>query len=300
MALTDDVNTTMLVQPSYGSGGGNSGGFGFGGDSWAWILLLLVLGGGWGGFGSGRMNGGGMGGTTGGVDMGNLYPWLNNSEHISSGFRDAQLSDGINGISTQLCNCCCETQLGMANGFNGVNNSIFGAQTAISQQISANQLADLERSYAAQTATAQGMNAIQSQLAQCCCDNRAATADLKYTVASENCDTRYASAQNTQSIISAITAGIQSIKDDLCADRLDAERRENANLRSELMYARGQASQSEQTSRILAGQTAEIDAVYTRLKNCPVPSMPVYGNTPIFTCGGTTSNSSCGCGCGSF
>lgn len=53
-----------------------------------------------------------------------------------------------------------------------------------------NQIADLERSYAAQTASTQGMNAIQAQLAQCCCDNRAATADVKYTIATEACQNR--------------------------------------------------------------------------------------------------------------
>lgn len=307
MALTDDFSTNGMVMPvapmAYSGSGscGCGGSSAFGGD-WAWILLLLVLGGGWGGFGG---FGGGAGAVTGAAmaDGFGLYPWLNNSERISGGFRDAQLSDsvtsvrdGINGLSTQLCNCCGDIQMGMANGFSGVNTAVNSAQNALAQQMYTNQISDLERSFAAQTASTQGMNAIQSQLAQCCCDNRAATADLKYTVASENCDTRYASAQNTQSIISALTAGIQSIKDDLCADRLEAERRENANLRSELMYARGQASQTEQTARILAGQASEIDAVYNRLKNCPVPSMPVYGNTPIFTCSGNT-NTGCGCGC---
>jgi hypothetical protein len=57
-----------------------------------------------------------------------------------------------------------------------------------------------------------------------------------------------------------------------------------------------QASQTAQTAQILAGQAAEIDGVYNRLKNCPVPSMPVYGNQPIFTC--NQNQNSCGCGCG--
>lgn len=92
-------------------------------------------------------------------------------------------------------------------------------------------------------------------------------------------------------LATAIRDGIQSIKDDLCADRLEAERRENANLRSELMYARGQASQVQQTSDIING-------TYTRLSQCPVNSTPVYGNTPIFTC---PQNVNAGCGCnGSF
>ena len=305
MALTDDNSMVMPVQPMYG-GYGNNGGFGFGGD-WAWILLLLVLNGGWGGFGGMGAGMFGMGMMDGGFG---LYPWLNNSQNVNDGFREQMLNtnvtsirDGVSNLSTQLCNCCGDIQLGMANGFNGVNNSVFGAQTAISQQLNTNQLADLERSFAAQSASTAGMNAIQGQLAQCCCDNRLASAQTQALVQSENCADRYEAAKNTQSIISAVTAGIQSIKDDLCQDRLDAERRENQNLRSELMYARGQASQVEQTAQLLANNNAhtaifqqglnnEVDALYSRLSNCPVPTVPVYGSQRIFTCNG---NAGCGC-----
>jgi hypothetical protein len=119
-------------------------------------------------------------------------------------------------------------------------------------------------------------------------------ADLKYTVATENCADRAAVSDGIRDVIAAQTASTQKILDKLCDQELQAERRDNANLRSELMYARGQASQVEQTARILAGQAAEIDGVYNRLKNCPVPSMPVYGNTPIFTC---AQNVAGGCGC---
>lgn len=174
MALTDNNNgMVMPVSPMYGGGyGGGMGGIGFGGD-WAWILLLLVLGGGWGGFGGFGMNGLGAGML--GADMGGwgLYPWLNNSQNINNGFRDAQLHDsvtsvrdGISALSTQLCNCCGDMQLGMANGFNGVNNSIFGAQAAISQQLNSNELANLERSFAAQTANTAGLTNLSAQLAR--------------------------------------------------------------------------------------------------------------------------------------
>ena len=314
MALTDNNNMVMPVSPMYGGGfGGGMGGIGFGGD-WAWILLLLVLGGGWGGFGG--MGMGGFGGAMLGADMGwGLYPWLNNSEHISDGFRDAQLNDnvtsvrdGISALSTQLCNCCGDMQLGMANGFNSVNNSIFGAQAAISQQLNTNQLADLERSFAAQTASTQGMNAIQAQLAQCCCDNRAATADLKYTVATENCQDRYEAAQNTRDIIDSQTRSTQAILDKLCALELDGVKsqlaqaqRDNVALQNAVNMSAMRESQTAQTAQILAGQTAEVDALYNRLKNCPVGTTPVYGNQPIFTCPvNNNNNNGCGCGCGNF
>lgn len=315
MALTDDNSMVMPVTPMYG--GGYGGGMGFGGD-WAWILLLLLIGG----------NGWGMGGFGGfGGGLGIDFPWLLNGQNginnnVNDGFRDAQLHDsvtsvrdGVSALATQLCGCCGDIQMGMANGFAGVQQSlcngfagttaaITGAQNAISQQMNANEIASLNRSFAEQTANMQGFNGVNSGVA-----------DLRYTVATEACADRAAVGDalqnvtmqnmgNTNAIVNAITAGIQSIKDDLCQDRLDAERRENANLRSELMYARGQASQTEQTAAILANNNAqtalfqqglnnEVDALYNRLNNCPVPTTPVYGRTPIFTC-----NNGCGCGCG--
>jgi hypothetical protein len=286
MALTDE-NMVMPVTPmNYGN---NNGGFGFGGD-WAWILLLLVLGGGWGGFGMG-----GFGGAAMAMDGGfGLYPWLNNSQNINDGFRDQMLNsnvtsirDGIQGLSTQLCQCCGDMRYDMSNGFNGVNNSIFGAQTAISQQLNSNELASLNRSFAEQMANAQGFNNINAGIA-----------DLRYTEATENCATRANSTQNSQNIINAITAGIQSIKDDLCADRLEAERRENQNLRTQLSMAQLAASTVEQTAQLRASQATTANQLVAELRSCPIPSQPVYGNQPIFTCPQTVATNNCGCGCG--
>lgn len=308
MALTDEngsgMGTTMLVQPSgFGGGYGNNGGF-FGGD-WAWILLLLLIGGnGWGFGGFGGMGGmmwpmmmGGMGA---GFGLDYLYPWLNNSQHISDGFRDQNLQTSINGlqntvtagfgdVQNALCSGFGGVNMNLSNGFAGVNATINGAQNALAQQMYTNQISDLERSFAAQTANTAGLNAVQAQLAQCCCDNRAATADVKYTIATEACANRANSTANTQAILDKLCA----LELDNAKNQIAAEQRENANLRTELMYTRGQASQVEQTARILAGQAAEIDGVYNRLKNCPVNTVPVFGNQPIFTCG---ANAGCGCG----
>ena len=307
MAFSDE-NMVMPVQPM--NNYGNGGGFGFGGD-WAWILLLLVLGGGWGGFGGFGM-GGMMGGAMLGADMGGwgLYPWLNNSQNINDGFRDAQLHDsvtsvrdGISALSTQLCNCCGDMQLGMANGFNGVNNSIFGAQAAISQQLNSNELANLERSFAAQTANTAGLTNLSAQLAQCCCDNRSATQDLKYTVATENCADRYEAAQNTRDIIDSQTRGTQAILDKLCALELDtvksqlaAAQRENVSLQNAVNMATMQASQVAQTAELRASQATTANQLVSELRSCPIPSQPVYGNQPIFTCAQNVANSGCGCG----
>ena len=306
MALTDEngMNTTMLVSPTGGyCGNNNCGGFGnFGGD-WGWIILLLLFaGGGYGGFG-------GFGGYGG---FGNMYefPWLLNGQNginnnVSDGFRSAQLSDsvtsvrdGIAALSTQLCGCCGDIQNSLCNGFNGVNASINNAQNALAQQMYTNQIADLERSYAAQTANTQGMNTIGMSLQNCCCENRAGIADLKYTVATENCADRQALNEGVRDIIASQTAGTQRILDQLCQDKIDAKNDTINQLRQELIFARGQASQDVQTAEIRANNATVANQLVAELRSCPIPSQPVYGNQPIFTC--PQNNVGCGCGCGSF
>ena len=145
----EDSNFTMPVAPAY-SGGGMGG---FGGD-WAWILLLLVL-----------FGGGGFGG---GFGMDGIYPWMNQSNQISGGFRDQLINDNITGIrsglgdiSTQLC-----------NGFNGINVGVLNA-----------------------------VNGIESQLASCCCENRLATVQTQGILAAEGAATRAAIQSQTQAIL---------------------------------------------------------------------------------------------------
>lgn len=269
MALTDGNGNELImpVQPMYG--GGNSGyGNGFGGD-WAWIILLLLLG--WGNNGWGGGFGGGIGGFA--ADGAMLYPWMNQAEITSDGFRDQMMNnnitgirDGINNLSTQLCNCCSDTQMALANGFAGVEA---GAN--------ARQIANMQQNFA-----------MQSQFADCCCENRLGLADLKYTVATENCADRQALNEGVRDIIASQTAGTQRILDQLCSDKIDAKNDEIAQLRQELLYARGQASQVTQNASIING-------IYDRLNQCPVGTVPVYGEQPIFTC-----NNNCGCGCGNF
>ena len=299
MSLYEEgTGMVMPVAPMYGGGYGNGGGFGngFGGDGW-WILLLFILLG-----GNGRWGGGFGGGyDSAGVGSG-LYPWMNQSNQISDGFRDQMINSTINGIQGAVTSGFGDVQNSLCSGFAGVNATVTGAQNAVSQQLYANQLADLERSFAAQTANTAGMTALQSQLAQCCCDNRAATADLKYTVATENCADRTAAMQNTRDIIDAQTRGTQAIIDKLCQLELDGVKgqlaqaqRENVGLQNQLNMANLAASQNAQNAFIAQGFSDEVDALYNRLNNCPVPTTPVYGRTPIFTCG---QNSGCGCGCG--
>lgn len=278
------IPATMLVGPTGGYMNGGYNNSGFGGD-WAWIIiLLLAFNGGWGnGFG------GGFGG-----GLGYDFPWLMNGQngintHVSNGFRDAQISDqitsvrdGISSLSTQLCGCCGDIATQLCNGFNGVTATVNGAQNAVSQQLYTNEIASLNRSFAEQTANTSGFTGVNSGIA-----------DLRYTVATEACADRAAVSDALRDVIAANTASTQKILDQLCADKLEAKNDEIARLRQEINMQNLAASQAAQNAFIQQGFSNEVDALYNRLNNCPVPTTPVYGRTPIFTC-----NNGCGCGNG--
>ena len=247
----------MPVAPA-GAAYGNGGGL-FGGDGsiWGLLLVLLLCGNGmWGGFGGGL---GGMMmpwmmGMGGGFGMDYLYPWLNNSQHISDGFRDQQLQTSIGTLQNTVTSGFGDVQLGIA----GINqnicqtgNSITGAvrDGFYNAEIGANNR---------QMANMQQVFGLSNQLSDCCCENRLANCQTNNTIISEGAATR-----------SAIQGGIQTIMDKLCDQELQAERRENANLRQELLYARGQASQTAQTVNIRDSIIVSINtAVYVIAFDC--------------------------------
>lgn len=267
---------------------------GFGGDNGIWWLLFLfaIMGNGWGGFG-------------GGMDLPYFYNTQTQND-VNRGFADMGISNQLTGIQSAVTSGFGDTALGIA-GINqnicqtgsGINAAIANgfAQTEIADN--ARQIANMQQAFNAQTAVTGGLTNLSSQLAQCCCDNRLATAQTQSVIQSEAAANRYADATNTRDIIESQTRGNQAILDKLCQLELDgvkaqveAKNDRIAELTSQLNMANLAASQTAQTAQILAGQAAEVDGVYNRLKNCPVPSTPVYGNTPIY--------SNTGCGCGSF
>ena len=300
MALTDEsgFGVTMPVAPAaygYGMPYSNGGGlFGNGGDSWLGILFLIALCNGGFGFGGGFGNWGAMGMMNGMYGMGidYLYPWLNNSEHISDGFRSQQLTSQLGDLQNSVTTGFGNVQTSLCNGFAGVNATVNGAQNAISQQLYTNQLADLERSYASQTATVGGLTNLSQQLATCCCENKAATADVKYTIATEACNTRAANTANTQAILDKLC----QLELDGVKAQVEAKNDRIAELQTQLNMANLAASQTAQNAFIQQGFANEVDQLYNRLSSCPVPTTPVYGRTPIFTC--NNANSGCGCGNG--
>lgn len=231
----------------------NGGGFGngFGGDGW-WILLLLLFAGGWGnGFGGGF---GGFGG--------DLYPWMNNSQNINNGFRDQMLNDNITSIR---------------DGVSGISNQLCNSFAAVEQGANTRQMANM-----------QSMFDLQSALQNCCCENRLATANLNSTIISENCADRQTINEGVQAILTNQSANTQRILDQMCADKIDAKNEKIADLERQLTMANLAASQTAQTSRLLADNAAQTVALEQYLNPVPVPAYIVQNPNCCYN--------SCGCG----
>ena len=142
----------------------------------------------------------------------------------------------------------------------------------------------------------QNANAIQSQLAQCCCDNKAAIADVNYNMAMNSnatqnainngfCQTNYNNINNTRDIIDNQNAGTKAILDYLCA-------KENADLRDKVQKLELAASQSAQNAYIAANQEAQTAELIRRINPAPIPAYQVPNPNVYYGCG---CNSGCNC-----
>ena len=199
-------------------------------------------------------------------------------QNTNEGFNTLHLSnqvegvrDGINSLSNQLCNCCADMTQTVSNGF-------FNAEISANNR----QMANMNTAFD-----------LSRQLSDASADNRLGIAGLNATILSENCADRQALSEGVRDIITNATANTQKILDTLCQDKIDAKNEKIADLQRELQMADLKASQIAQNSFIAQGFANEVDQLYNRLANCPVPSTPVYGRTPIFTC---PANNGCGCG----
>ena len=275
MSLSYENGSNGMVMPVSPMMGGYGYNGMMGGDGVWWMMILFLfafMGNGWGnGFG----NGGAM-------------PYMMNQSTDSSVQRGFDHSAVMNGIQ-------------------GVNAGIAGLNTTINQGFAnaevadnARQIANMQQAFASQSLMSQGFNTLGSQIANGSSENRLGIADLKYTVATENCANRSQSMQNTRDIIDATNRNTQTIIDKLCQLELDGVKnqlaqaqRENVELQNRVNIATFEKSQADQNALFAQGLSNEVDALYNRLNNCPVPTTPVYGRTPIFTC----PNNGFGCGC---
>ena len=306
MSLSEnDGSLVMPVAPAYGGGNGGFGGFG---NDWGSLIVLFLIcamfGGGFGGFGG---FGGGMGGFA--ADGAMLYPWMNQAEITTGGFQNLSTQNQITAvqsdlgdIQTQLCGGFADVQQAMCNGFAGVNATINSGFANAETSANARQIANMQQAFNAQTAVTSAINGLASQQAQCCCDNKLATCQTQNIVQNEANATRFADANNTRDLITNQTANTQAILDKLCQLELDgvkaqveAKNDRIAELTTQLNMANLAASQVAQTAQITRGQNDSVNALVNELRSCPIPSQPVYGSQPIFTC---PQNMNYGCGCG--
>ena len=212
----------------------------------------------------------------GGNGFGNDWSWIIILFLIAGAWGGNGFGGGFGGGNNMLYDINANTNRGFDNL--SINNGIDALQTAVTTGFANGEVARCNST----TALLQAINGVGS-------DAKFGIADLKYTVATENCADRQALSEGVRDIIASNTANTQAILDKLCQQEIDAKNDLIATLRSQVSMADLKASQTAQTAQILAGQINEIDALYNRLSNCPVPSTPVYGRQPIFTCGG------CGC-----
>ena len=204
--MTD--NMVMPVAPSGGMDGG----------SW-WIILLFIL-----------LLGGGMNGFGGN----NMYPWMNQADITTSGFQNAALGNTISNVQNGITSGFGDIQTALCGGFANVNATLNNGFAQSEIAANSRQMANMNQ-----------INGLQSQLAQCCCDNRLATVQTQNIVQSEGAATRLAIQNQTQEIL-----------DKLCVLEIDSLKRENDSLRSQLSAANLAASQTAQTQAIITALSA--------------------------------------------
>lgn len=228
MSLSDGMPTmTMPVAPA---STGNGGGFGWGGESiWMIVLFLIFAIFGWGG------NGWGGNGNSGAAD----------NYVLASDF--ATLQRQIDSAASTIERKGDITQQGLCDGFYAVNTTLLNGFAGVNQNMSNGfQTAELSRCNQ-QAALMQQLNAMQMQAQQCCCDQRADTAQVRYDMAQQGCDTRNQVQNSTRDIIDAMNCGFRSIDQRLTAQEMAAKDAKIAEQSQQLFVANLAASQNAQT-----------------------------------------------------
>lgn len=275
-------NMVMPVAPM-GNYGGNSG-FGWGGDGAWWLLVLFLF----------AANGNGFGWGNNGMGGAGMLPYLTNNTNndVQRGFDQQALMTGIGDIAGSVNSGFAGVNQSLCSGFAGVNASIANGLSSIEASNNARQMANMQQAFS-----------LQSQLAQCCCDNRLATANLNSTILSENCADRAAFSDgvrdiianqtaNTQALINQTTQAVQGVYDKICQLELNAKNDRIAELQNQLTAANTAALVGAQTSRVLADNAAQTQALEQYLNPAPIPAYVVQNPN---CCAG---NYYSGCGCG--
>ena len=236
-------------------GNGNNNGWGAEG-SWLWFLIVVfAIFGGWGN-GFGGFGGNGMNGGVG--------------SEIQRGFDNQAVVSKLDGITNGLCDGFYAVQ----NGMNGINTNILQTGFGIQQAINADTVANM-----------QNTNALQSQLANCCCETREAIQGVNYNMATNTCALQNTMNNNTRDIIDSQNAGFRSILDYLCQDKIATLTAENNDLRRA-------ASQDRQNALLTSAMSAQTNQIINAVNPSPIPAYTVPNPNAYYGCGCNT-----GCNC---
>lgn len=241
--MESGVPITMNVEPA---GTGNNNG-GWGGDWGAWIILFLIFGMfGWGGFGGW---GGGFGGGANGAGLQGLATRAD----INEGFALNNLQSGITAIQQGICDSTYAltnavnggfntTQMGMMQGFNGVER---------------------------------GFCNLSSQLSDCCCQTQRAIDSVNYNMAKNTCAITNQINSNTRDLIDNQNSNTRAILDYLCQEKISDLQAENQSLKLA-------ASQANQNAVLMAAMDSNKADILRRTGNdCPIPAFVVQPPTPV-------------------
>ena len=233
--------------------GGNRNDGAWGDGGWWVLIILFALFGGWGGYGFGGNGGGGYTATAA------------TQADIQRGFDNSAVISKLDGITNGLC-----------DGFYAVNNGMLTGFNTIQQAINADTVAGM-----------QNANAIQSQLANCCCETREAIQGVNFNMAQNTCALQNTMNNNTRDIIDSQNAGTRAILDYLCQDKIATLQAENNDFRLA-------ASQDRQNALLTTAMTAQTNHIINAVNPSPIPAYQVPNpNTYIpYGCGCNT-----GCGC---
>lgn len=286
MALTENgggLTAADVAAVMNGRGGYGGFGNGWGADGGWWILLLFLFAmGGWG-------NNNGLGGGNNG-----FMPFAmgqTTQADVQRGFDQQATTNALAALQSQIGNGFADAAVARCSGDAAITAAITNGQYATAQAITG-----------AKDTLATGVNSLAMALQNCCCENRAATADLKYTIATEACADRQAvsdglrdiianNTANTQALLDSQRQGFQSITDKLCQLELDGFKQKVAEQQAEIAALKGAASQTAQTAQILANNEAQTANLLARLNPNPVPAYMVQNPNccaPV--------NYGCGCG----
>lgn len=250
---------TMPVEPAGNNCCNNNGWGGDGWSMWIWVILIFAIFGGW---GNGGWGGNGGNGFQGALTRADLCQDMN----------FGQLENGVRGIQQGIC----DSTFALNNSINGVNQNLMNGFHGVDNAICALGNATQQGFNATQVAMMQGQNALQAQLAQCCCDNRVGQMQIANQMQADTCALQNSANLNTRDIIESQNAGTRAILDKMCQQEMAAKDAQIAAQNQQIFQLQLAASQANQNNAIGAMIDASTAQIIRRTGNdCPIPAYVV-------------------------